>query len=123
MGCYDSISLGYSNLIHLSNFLPNHKLVRQKFVDENLFQSKDIESAMGEYFLDDDGKLYVTYEGFGWGRDLEETSPPKFLEFTGEVTFYTSYVIKREWWCDFVLKIKDGKFDIKKVKFFKNLMR
>jgi len=118
---FDEITLGYSNLIHLSEFLPNNTKVRQNFVASNYFQSKSIASVMDIFFLGDDQKLYITERGFSFEEDdIKSIKEP--YTWTGEIVFYTSYTIKREYWCDFILKVKDGNFDIKKVKFFKNVM-
>lgn len=76
---------------------------------------------MDVFLLGDDQKLYRTEKGFNF--EEEDVKPIKeFYDWTGVVTFYTSYTVKREYWVDFVLHIKKGEFDIKKIKFFKNLM-
>ena len=114
--------MGYCNLIHLSEFLPNSIKIRQKFIDENYFQTKSLDNTLTGYTLEDDGKLYITYEGFNFDAREENAKLHTFCPWTGEIIFYTSYTVKREWWVDLILKVKDGEFDIKKIKFFKNLM-
>jgi hypothetical protein len=120
VGLFDTLNFGYNNLIHLSNFLPNIKIVRQKFVNDDYFQSKAIGSAMDVFLLDDDGKMYQTTLGFDFSK---ERKPMKeFYDWTGELVFYTSYTVKIEYWVDFFLDVKNGCFDIKKTTVKKNKM-
>ena len=118
MGLYDYLAAGPISIFKLAEFLPNRKIIRQYFIENNYFQTKSFANCMSSYLLGDDGQLYLTDDGI-WFFSEEEV-PRKDQKtpfvFTGEINFYTEYAIKRDYWVDYFLKIKDGKFDLSKIK-------
>lgn len=116
MGCFDTITADYNNLIYLSSFLPKNNEIRKKFVDDAYFQSKSINSAMEIFKLSDDGKLYILEKGYFFSNEEEREELNEFYDWTGDINFYTDYTIKKTYWVDFFLKVKNGKFNIKKIK-------
>lgn len=114
---FDYIVCGYGNIIHLSNLLPKSEKLRKQFVDDNSFQTKDLDKTLSCYELKDTGELYVTSRHSFF--DYTEEKVNEKVNFTGELNFYTSFDIKKHYWLEFWLDVNNGNFDIKTIRFLK----
>jgi hypothetical protein len=112
--------MGMFDTIHVDEkFLPTIPDLESRGIKMSSFQTKDLECVLYDYFIKEDGKMYVENNSYVTHDDSDsmfgfrvekETSELKFNPYTGEILFYDCFTGDNgdSLFVDLKIKVIDG---------------